>query len=122
MLTFAMRSIIFYTTPSGQCPVKEFLTNLPDKERQKVAWVLTLVRDFQIVPKEYFKKPENTDGIWEVRSSHGGNAVRLLGFVYEGNLVILTNGFMKKSQKTPAQEIALAEQRKKDYEKRHGQG
>lgn len=56
--------------------------------------------------------------IREVCSSHGGNAVRLLGFMHEGTLVVLTNGFSKKSQKTPAQEIALAEQRKKDYEKR----
>jgi len=122
MLTLTMRSIIFYTTPSDQCPVKEYPTNLPDKERQKVAWVLTLIRDFQIVPKEYFKKLQSTEGIWEVRSSHGGNAVRLLGFMHEGNLVVLTNGFSKKSQKTPAQEIALAEQRKKDYEKRQEQG
>jgi phage-related protein len=122
MLTSAMRSIIFYTTPSGQCPVKEFLLTLPDKERLKVAWVLTLVRDFQIVPKEYFKKLQNTDGIWEVRSSHGSNATRLLGFLHEGKFVVLTNGFSKKSQKTPPQEIALAAQRKKDYEKRHEQG
>lgn len=56
--------------------------------------------------------------IREVCSSHGGNAVRLLGFMHEGNLVVLTNGFSRKSQKTPAQEIALAEQRKKAYEKR----
>jgi len=122
MLTLTIRSIIFYTTPSGQCPIKEFLTSLPDKERQKVAWVLTLIRDVQMVPKEYFKKLQNTDGIWEVRSSQGGNAVRLSGFMHEGNLVVLTNGFSKKSQKTPAQEIALAEQRKKDYEKRQEQG
>lgn len=115
-----MRSIIFYTTPNtfGSVPGK----GIPDKERQKVAWVLTLVRDFQIVPKEYFKKLQNTDRIWEVRSSHGGNVVRLLGFVHKGSLVVLTNGVIKKSQKTPAQEIALAEQRKKEYEKRHEQG
>jgi phage-related protein len=100
----------------------QFLTSLPDKERQKVAWVLTLIRDVQMVPKEYFKKLQNTDGIWEVRSSQGGNAVRLLGFMHEGNLVVLTNGFTNKSQKTPAQEIVLAEQRKKDYEKRQEQG
>lgn len=61
MLTFTMRSIIFYKTPSGQCPVKEFLTSLPEKERQKVTWVLTLVRDVRMVPKEYFKKLQNTD-------------------------------------------------------------
>jgi phage-related protein len=81
-----------------------------------------MVRDFQIVPREYFKKPQNTNGIWKVRSSHGSNAIRLLVFVHEGQFVVLTNGFSKKSQKTPAQEIALAEQRKKDYEKRYGKG
>ena len=100
----------------------QFLTSLTDKERQMVAWVLTLIRDVQMVPKEYFKKLQNTDGIWEVRSSQGGNAIRLLGFMHEGNLVVLTHGFTKKSQKTPAQEIVLAEQRKKDYEKRQEQG
>jgi phage-related protein len=42
--------------------------------------------------------------------------------MHEGNLVVLTNGFTNKSQKTPAQEIVLAEQRKKDYEKRQEQG
>ncbi|MEI6651455.1 MAG: type II toxin-antitoxin system RelE/ParE family toxin [Chlorobiaceae bacterium] len=46
------------------------------------------------------------------------NAFRLLGFLDKGRFVILTNGFSKKSQKTPHQEIALAEQRKKEYQER----
>jgi phage-related protein len=53
--------------------------------------------------------------LWEVRAAQGNNEFRLLGFFDEGNLVILTNGFAKKSQKTPPEQIALAEQRKKDY-------
>ena len=68
-----------------------------------------------MVSQEYFKKLQNTDGIWEVRVQQGNNAFRLLGFMDGGKLVILTNGFFKKTQKTPPQEIALAEQRKKEY-------
>jgi phage-related protein len=59
----------------------------------------------------------STDGIWEVRIQFGGNIFRLLGFFdeEEESLVVLTNGFAKKTQKTPPQEIKLAEQRKQDY-------
>ncbi len=117
-----MREIIFYKNSSGQYPVKEFLRTLPTKEREKLIWVLALVRDIPMVPQEYFKKLQNTDGIWEVRAQHGNNAFRLLGFLDEGKLVVLTNAFSKKTQKTPPQEIALAEQRKKEYQKgnKHG--
>jgi phage-related protein len=45
----------------------------------------------------------------------GGDIIRLLGFLYGSRLVILTNGFAKKTRKTPPKEIALAEQRKRDY-------
>lgn len=53
--------------------------------------------------------------LWEVRADLGGDAFRLLGFWDAGQLVILTNGFAKKTRKTPAREIELAEQRKRDY-------
>jgi phage-related protein len=58
---------------------------------------------------------EGTDQLWEVRAEFGGDAFRLLGFWDEGWLIILTNGFAKKTQKTPEREIALAEQRKRDH-------
>ncbi len=61
-----------------------------------------------------------TDDIWEARIDSGNDTFRLLGFFDKGNLVILTNGFAKKTDKTPAKEIRLAEQRKKDYERRNG--
>lgn len=110
-----MREIIFYRTSSGKCPVEEFLDSLSAKQAQKVTWVVALVESLDIVPKQYFKKLESTDGIWEIRADIGKDSFRLLGFLHEGNLVILTNGFAKKSQKTPAMEIHLAEQRKKEY-------
>ena len=53
--------------------------------------------------------------MWEVRAEFGGDAFRLLGFWDEGRLIILTNGFTKKTQKTPEREIALAKQRKRDH-------
>ena len=110
-----MREIIFYRTSSGKCPVEEFFDTLNDKQVEKVLWVLRLIKELEIIQKEYFKKLLNTDDIWEVRVKSGNNIFRLLGF-FDGNLlIILTNGLAKKSQKTPRQEIKLAEQRKKDY-------
>lgn len=77
--------------------------------------MLQIVESLSIVPTQYFKKLDGTDGIWEVRVDVAGIAIRLLGFVHNGALVIVTNGFSKKTQKTPASEIALAEKRKKDH-------
>jgi len=110
-----MREICFYRTASGECPVEEFLDNLGPKQAQKVAWTLQVVKELPMVPKQYFKKLEGTDDLWEVRAESGGDAFRLLGFWDAGRLVVLTNGFAKKTQKTPAREIELAERRKRDY-------
>ena len=110
-----MREIHFYRTAGGECPVEKFLDGLEPKQAQKVAWVLQVVRDLPMVPRQYFKKLEGTDDLWEVRAEFGGDAFRLLGFWDAGRLVVLTNGFAKKTQKTPAREIELAEQRKRDY-------
>lgn len=92
--------------------MEEFLDGLNAKQAQKVLWVLRAVRELPQVPKQYFKKLEGTADLWEVRAEFGGDAFRLLGFWDAGRLVILTNGFAKK---TPEREIALAEQRKREY-------
>ncbi len=68
-----------------------------------------------MVPKQYFKKLEGTQEIWEVRADLGNDAFRLLGFWDQGQLIILTNAFAKKAQKTPSREITMAEQRRADY-------
>jgi phage-related protein len=76
---------------------------------------LRLVEELDVVPRQYFKKLVDTEDIWEVRVQFGGNTFRLLGFFADLTTLVLTNGFGKKTQKTPPQEIALAEQRKRDY-------
>ena len=110
-----MRQVNFYRTSSGRSPVEEFLDSLTGKQAQKVVWVLQLIEELDHVPKQYLKKLVNTEGIWEVRVQFGGNIFRLLGFFDGEELLILTSGFAKKTQKTPRQEIATAENRKRDY-------
>jgi phage-related protein len=110
-----MRGIQFYRNISGDCPVEEFLDGLGPKPAQKLAWVLKLVKELPLVPRQYLKKLEGTDELWEVRAEFGGDAFRLLGFWDAGSLIILTNGFAKKTQKIPSREIELAAWRRRDY-------
>lgn len=110
-----MRTVIFYRHPNGNSPVEEFLDSLTGKQAQKVLWVLQLIEELDVIPRQYFKKLVDSEGIWEVRIQLGNDIFRLLGFFDGGTLLILTNGFPKKSQKTPAQEIALAARRKEEY-------
>jgi len=93
----------------------EFLDSLAGKQAQKVLWVLQLIEELEVIPRQYFKKLADSEGIWEVRIQFGNDVFRLLGFFDGGTLLILTNGFAKKTQKTPSQEIALAVRRKEEY-------
>lgn len=110
-----MRKVDFYCTPKGQSPVEEFLDSLTGKQAQKVLWVLQLIEELDSVPRQYFKKLVDSEEIWEVRIQFGNDIFRLLGFFDGGNLLILSNGFAKKTQKTPPQEIALAIRRRNEY-------
>ena len=110
-----MRTIHFYRLPNGQSPVETFLDSLTGKQAQKVSWVLQLIEELESIPRQYFKKLVDSEGIWEVRIQFGNDIFRLLGFFDGGTLLILTNGFAKKSHKTPPQEIALAIRRKNEY-------
>lgn len=110
-----MRKCIFFRFSSGKCPVEDYLESLTNKQVEKVFFILDLLEQLNVVPRKFFKKLENTDGIWEVRVQHGNNIFRLLGFFDNNNLVILNHAFTKKTQKIPSNEIKIAEQRKKDY-------
>lgn len=92
----------------------DFLDSLPDKVKDKIAYNISKSRYF--MDKELFKKLEGTE-IWEFRTKYQGVAYRLLAFwdTQTGSLVIATHGFLKKTQKTPAAEIARAEQLRKVY-------
>lgn len=110
-----MREARFYKTRAGHCPVEEFLDSLSSKQVQKVVWVLRLVEELESVPSQYLKKLVGTSDLWEVRAQHGGDTFRLIGFFDGSRLLVLTSGFAKKTEKTPRQEIALAERRRQDY-------
>lgn len=110
-----MRTIAFYRTESGASPIEDFLDSLSGKSAQRVAWVLRLIEDIEFVPAQYFKKMPGTGDLWEVRVQSGNATIRLLGFLSGSHTLVLTNGFAKKTMKTPKREIALAEQRKRDY-------
>lgn len=112
------REIIFYKTAGGRCPVEEFLNHLAAKKARKVAWVLQLIEDLDIVPAQYFQKMVGTDDLWEVRVKIGSDIFRLLGFFDGAKLVVLAHAFQKKTQKTPRQAIARATDRKRDYFRR----
>jgi len=112
------REVIFYKAETGRDVIREFLDTLSSKQAQKVAWVLSLVEDLEIVPGQYFQKMSNTDDLWEIRVQAGTNLFRFLGFFDGSKLVVLSHGFQKKTQKTPWQAIQLAEERKRDYFRR----
>ena len=110
-----MRTIAFYRTENGKCPVEEFLDSLSDTHAQKVTWVLRLVENMGRVPEQFLKKLVGTDQLWEIRAQTAGNSYRLLGFFDGPVLMVLTSGFSKKQQKTPLREIELAEARRLNY-------
>ncbi|TVR77313.1 MAG: type II toxin-antitoxin system RelE/ParE family toxin [Chitinophagaceae bacterium] len=93
----------------------DFYKAQDSKIQTKIEYVLDLVRFERQVPIKFFKKLENTDGIYEVRVITSKKSIRILCFRDEGTLVILTNAFFKKSQKTPRNEIKLAEKLKGEY-------
>lgn len=114
-----MRDITFYDTDVGDKPVEEFLANLEPAARAKVVRTLELLRVQQIVPTKFWKKLAGSN-LWEVRTEYAGNIYRILATTAKGNRVVLLHGFQKKSQKTPRQDMEIAQQRQKRYFQRHG--
>jgi phage-related protein len=110
-----MKEILFYKNNSNRNTIEEFLNTLNDKEVEKVLWVFKLIREDDSISSRFYKKLVNTDDIIEIRVQHANNNFRFLGFEHEGKLIILTNAFKKKDQKTPKKEIELAQNRKKEY-------
>jgi phage-related protein len=85
------------------------------KVQEKIEYVLDLVRYEKQVPKKFFKYLESTDGIYEIIVITSFKSIRILCFFDEGKLVVLTNCFVKKTQKTPTKEIKIAEKLKIEY-------
>jgi len=91
---------------------KDYFTDFYNKQRQKVKdkiiWTFRVIESQKQVPEYYLKHLEGTDGLYEIRVKNGSDIFRIFCFFDEGKLVVLANGFQKKTQKTPKQEIEKA--------------
>ena len=93
----------------------EFFENLKPEVKKKFNWTLQLISSIERVPKKYFEHLTGTTGIYEIRVEVGSDIYRAFSFFDKGQLIILINGFQKKTQKTPKKEIELAKKLKKQY-------
>jgi len=105
------RTIIFYKSY-----FEEFFLEQREKVKAKIIWTFDLIEEVQRVPEIYLKHLENTDGLFEIRVQQGSDIFRIFCFFDQGQLVVLANGFQKKTQKTPKKEIDKALKIKEDYE------
>lgn len=81
-------------------------------------WTLQLIEDVEKVPQIFLKYIESTNGLFEIRVQHGTDIFRIFCFFDKDRLIVLANGFQKKTQKTPRKEILKALKIKQDYENR----
>ena len=109
--------IVFYTKEDGTQPAREFMDGLSLKMRARVLKIIAMIREYggfiRMPYSEYLQ-----DGIFQIRAQQEGNIARVLYFFWDGKKVILTNGFTKKTRKTPSAEIERAKRYKADYERR----
>jgi len=107
-----IRTVYFYKSY-----FKDFLNELKSsKVRDKVLYVLRIIETVQRISTDHLKHIEGTDGLYEIRIQSGSDIYRVFCFFDAGNLIVIANGFQKKSQKTPRREIERALQIKSEYE------
>lgn len=105
------RKIIFYKSY-----FEDFFIKQRDKVQDKIMWTLELLEELDRVRETYLKHIVNTEGLYEIRIQQGSDIFRIFCFFDDKKLVIITNGFQKKTQKTPKKEIEKAIIIKKEYE------
>ena len=105
-----IRQIIFYRDY-----FLDFYNKQTEKVKDKIEHVLFVVSVAERIPTKFFEHMTGTDGLYEIRIEYQGNIYRIFSCFDEGNLVVLFNGFQKKSQKTPTGEIEKALKIKAEY-------
>ena len=106
--------LIFYKKPNGDCPVSEFLSSLNKVMRYKMMQKLDMLELFGNHPKGDFTKHLD-DGIFEVRAQNRTDITRILFFFDKNKQIVLTNGFVKKTQRIPAAELETAKRYRAEY-------
>lgn len=92
---------------------ERFIATLTDKERRKIDYIISLLETEDRMPVKFIKYIR--DGLYELRMEYGSNIYRIFFIFDEGQIVVLFNGFQKKDQKTPKQEIEKALKIKEAY-------
>lgn len=105
-----VRKIIFYENH-----FIEFYQNQNVKVKNKIQFVFELIKQVERVPEKFLKHLEGTEGLFEVRVKYQSNIYRIFCCFDEGMVVVLFNGFQKKTQKTPKNEIEKAERLMNEY-------
>lgn len=106
----ANRNITFY-----KHYFNEFYVAQTEKVRKKIAQTLVWIQTVDRLPVSILKNIEDRKGLYEIRIEFGGNIFRIFCCFDEDSLVVLFNGFQKKTQKTPTGEIDKAERLMKEY-------
>lgn len=112
-----MFTVEYYEKEDGTFPVEQFILGLDNKMQAKVFRLLNLLEEFGNQLSEPHSK-HLEEGIYELRIKQSSNTTRVLYFFFAGKRIILTNGFVKKTQKTPRNEIELAKRRKQLFYER----
>jgi phage-related protein len=95
---------------------ERFFIRQNNRVKGKILWTIGLIEDIEVVPSNYLKSVTGTNGIYEIRVQTGSDIFRIFCFFDKENLVVIGNGFQKKTQKTPKNEIIKAIQIKLNYE------
>jgi len=93
----------------------EFYNSQNKAVQDKIDWIIGLIRTLKVVPEKFFKHLDGTDGLYEMRIKLGSNIYRVFCFFDKGDLIILLNGFQKKTVKIPKNEIEKAKRLKQKY-------
>ena len=109
----------YYEKSDGTYPAEEFILSQDIKMQTKLFRLLELLELKGNELREPYSK-SLSDGIFEIRAIQGNNITRVLYFFVVDKKIILTNGLVKKTQKTPENEIVLAKKYREDYERRKG--
>lgn len=107
----------FYETTNGRQPAKDFLMSLDQRMRTKMLRMILMLKTNGNELREPYSK-FISDGIYELRAKVGSNISRILYFFMVGQHIILTNGFVKKTQKIPSNEFKRAKKYRDDYLRR----
>jgi phage-related protein len=93
----------------------DFFKKLNPETKKKFNWTIKLISTLERIPDKYFKHITNSKSLYEIRVDVHSCTYRVFCFFDDGNVIILINGFQKKSQKVPMNEIKMAERLMKNY-------